>query len=388
MNWDSVKITLGSFLAYFVMSAVISPLGVVSTPIATFYDVSITTATAAFTYLTTGVLVGTAVAIFIFDYLRLQTVIVAGVAFIVGSIYAIYVLEYFFVFALGLAVIGICCGVELSAAAVVISKSYGEKLRASMLLLTDSFYSIAGVLSTGIAGYFVARNYHWSSAYSVAAIASIAIAGLAIFSKYPNTKVDRREDSQSQSEWSLNVHLVGVAMLVYLIGFVSIYSWVPNYAQEAFGASIEAGSLAVSRFFLGMIIGQLVMFFLVLKYPLRILIVIYAILATALTSALWLAGSIEQLQNAMLALGLATGGLFKTVLTFGTTLVKDPSPKMVSYLIFHSGFGTAIAPYVSSVIVENWDMKAALQLVSVCYVTMIILLAASFPPRLKTRIEV
>ena len=51
---------------------------------------------------------------------------------------------------------------------------------------------------------------------------------------------------------------------------------------------------------------------------------------------------------------------------------------MVSYLIFHAGFGTAVAPFISSLIVESWDMSAALQLVSVCYGLMVVLLLLSF----------
>ena len=76
-----------------------------------------------------------------------------------------------------------------------------------------------------------------------------------------------------------------------------------------------------------MIIGQLVMFVLVLKFPLRNLIIIYAILATLFTILLWLVETADHLKLAMLTLGLATGGLFKTVLTFGTTVVNDPSPR-------------------------------------------------------------
>jgi TsgA-like MFS transporter len=360
------------------MSAIISPLGVISAPIATYYDISTATATATFTYLTTGILIGTLVAIFIFDFVRLKQVVIGGVILIVACIYAIYAIRIFSVFAVSLGLIGIGCGIELSAAAVVISKSYAEKMRASMLLLTDSFYSIAGVLSTVLAGWFVAREYHWSSAYLLATLASVVIVGLALSSKYPDTKVDAEKSTLATENWPISVHLVGVAMLVYLIGFVSIYSWVPNYAQEAFGASVESSGIVVSRFFLGMIIGQLVMFFLVLKFPLRNLIIIYAILATLITTSLWLVGTADHLQLAMLTLGLATGGLFKTVLTFGTTIVNDPSPKMVSYLIFHAGLGTAVAPFISSLIVESWDMSAALQLVSVCYGLMVVLLLLSF----------
>ncbi len=363
------RITLGSFLAYFVMSAVISPLGLVSGPIAEHFAISITTATAAFTYLTTGVFIGTLVAVFIFDHLRLRTVILGGVALIALAITAIYALDSFVVFSLALAIIGASCGVELSAAAVVIAKLYSERLRASMLLLTDSFYSIAGVASTSLAGVFLARQLHWSSAYLLAFVVTLVIGLIALTGRYPATRADavEHDDAGSDWNWPAGVHLIGLAMLIYLVGFVSIYSWVPNYAQQSLGAGVEASSEIVSRMFLGMFLGQLIMFFLVLRFSLTRLIVIYASLATLLTVSLWMTTTAPQLELAMLGLGLATGGLFKTVLTYGTTLVSEPSPKMVSYLIFHAGLGTAIAPFLSAQIVEYGDMATALQFATVCY---------------------
>lgn len=381
MMLNRAAITLGSFLAYFVMSAIISPLGVISAPIADYYEISLTTATATFTYLTSGILIGTLIAIFIFEFIPIRRIVIGGFVLICGAIYAIYASDIFAVFAFCLGLIGACCGIELSAAAVVISKSFGEKLRASMLLLTDSFYSIAGVLSTLLAGIFLARNFHWSSAYLLAVIASVVIAGIAIFSKYPATMPRETDAKREERSWPASVHLVGGAMLIYLVGFVTIYSWVPNYAQASFGLNVEAASQIVSRFFLGMIIGQLIMFFLVLKFSLQKLITIYAVLATLLTTSLWGVGSAENLEIGMFTLGLVTGGLFKTVLTFGTTLVEYISPKMVSYLIFHAGSGTAIAPFVSSFIVDRLGMSAALQFVSICYLIMVGMLLTSFSLR-------
>ena len=273
------RITFGSFLAYFVMSAIISPLGVVSGPIAEHFSISLTAANASFTFLTSG------------------------------------------------------------------------------------------VFSTTVAGMLLARHFHWSSAYLLAFVVSLSIAVIAIVSHYPDTErsAASRETSAVGQRWPISVHVIGLSMLVYLVGFVTIYSWVPNYAQHALGLSVEASSEVVSRMFLGMFIGQLIMFFLVLKFRLRTLIVVYAIMATLLTVSLWSVASSQHLQIAMLGLGLATGGLFKTMLSYGTTAVSDPSPKMVSYLIFYAGLGTAIAPFVGSLVVEQFEMVAALQFATLCY---------------------
>lgn len=380
------RITFGSFLAYFVMSAIISPLGVISGPVAEHFDISLTTANASFTYLTSGVFFGTLIAVFIFDFIKLRQIVIGGVAIICLSIYVIYALDSFAAFSACLALIGASCGIELSAAAVVITKIYDEKLRASMLLLTDSFYSMAGVISTSLAGMLLARQFHWASAYLLAFVVSLGIAAIALVSRYPVTGkvVSELAEEHAGTPWPASVHVIGLSMLIYLVGFVTIYTWVPNYAQHALGLSVEASSEVVSRMFLGMFIGQLIMFFLVLKFPLRTLIVSYAIMATILTASLWSVGTALHLQLAMLGLGLATGGLFKTVLSYGTTAVRKPSPKMVSYLIFYAGLGTAVAPFVSSYVVDTFEMVAALQFATVCYLlTLLLIIAALWLRRAK-----
>jgi len=375
------RITFGSFLAYFVMSAVISPLGVVSAPIAEHFGIAITTANAAFTWLTSGVFIGTLIAVFIFDYLGLKKIVAGGAAIICLCIASIYFFDSFRLFTLALSIIGVSCGIELSAAAVVIAKLYDAKLRASMLLLTDSFYSIAGVISTLLAGVLLARQVHWSSAYLLAFVVTFAIAAIALSARYPLTRSQTTaQGTQSAREWSrwpASVHTIGLAMLVYLVGFVTIYSWVPNYAQQYLAVDAETASEVVSRLFLGMFVGQLVMFVLVLKFSLRVLVLLYASMATVLTIFLWKVGAGMQLEVAMLVLGLVTGGLFKTVLTYGTTAVAEPSAKMVSYLIFYAGLGTAIAPFVSSMVVEQYSMPGVLKFATLCYLAMLILLVIS-----------
>ena len=171
----------------------------------------------------------------------------------------------------------------------------------------------------------------------LAFIVSAMIAMNSATSSYPQTATP--VVGGNKRAWPLRVHQIGFAIFVYLIGFVTIYSWVPNYAQDVLGVDVASSGTLVGRLFLGMFIGQLIMFFLVLRVALIRLIYIYAVMATALTSFLWLAGNATQLTLAMLVLGLVTGGLLKTVITYGTTIVDRPSARMVSYLVFCAGAG-------------------------------------------------
>ena len=83
----------------------------------------------------------------------------------------------------------------------------------------------------------------------------------------------------------------------------------------------------------------------------------------------------------MLGLGLVTGGLFKLLVSFGTTIVETPTPRMISFLIFCAAVGTALSPGISSGIVELFDIRSALVFTSICYGLMVLVIAVSYAAR-------
>lgn len=389
MPVNKFRVTLTSFLAYFVMSAVISPLGIVTGPVARHYDLSITVATAGFSYLTAGILVGTLVSFVIFDLVRIKNIILCFSGLNCLSLASIYIVDLYLFFPLWLFLAGLSCGVNLTAGIIVITNTYTAGLRASMMLLTDSFYSMAGVISTFLAGIFILNQLHWSSAYLLAFTVSLLIIFVAWFSSFPT--VSKREstpvDRGASNYWPVEIYLIGASILIYLAGFVTIYTWIPNYTQEQFNLNPDTAGKLISRLFLGMFIGQLIMFFLVLKFSPTRVIFISGLLSTLLTVTLWSVDSVSHLIISVFILGLVTGGMLKLIIAFGTMLVAAPSPKMISYLIFNSALGTAIAPAASALIVERYEMVTALQFTSLCYCMMFALLVFSYiSQRRKTRL--
>ena len=380
MPVNKLRITFTSFLAYFVMSAVISPLGIVTDPIAQHYGIPLTTATATFSYLTAGILAGTLVSFVIFDLVNIKHIILGFSGLACISLASIYLVDLYIFFPLWLFLAGLSCGVNLTAGIIVITNLYTARLRASMMLLTDSFYSMAGVISTFLAGKFLLAQLHWGSAYLLAFAVALVIAFIAWFSSYPAASGRKPAPAEASTDnyWPVEIYLIGAAILVYLTGFVTIYSWIPNYTQEQFGLDPDMAGKLVSRLFLGMFIGQLIMFWLVLKFTPTRVIFISGMFSTLLTFTLWSAGSAAHLVITMFALGLVTGGILKLIIAFGTILVPAPSSRMISFLIFNSALGTAIAPAVSAYIVEKYRMAAALQFTSLCYCIMFALIVISY----------
>ncbi|MBL4838890.1 MAG: MFS transporter, partial [Kordiimonadaceae bacterium] len=342
------------------------------------YGISVTHATALFSYITVGVFFGCFLSMFAFSALGTKRVIlIANTLLLVVMIITRLVDQADFL-PVSFSILGVCGGLLLSGAAISLTAVYTEKHRASALLATDSFYSLAGVLSTYAAGAAAARHLHWTTAYAIVAVACLIIALLTMVSRYPSLEVPRKQTSTTGPvRWPLGVFFVAAALTVYVTGLTSIYSWVPTYATTSFGAlPAEAGAL-VGQMFTGMFFGQLAMFFLALRVNVSLLILMCSSGAFLATIAIGVAPDIDTLSYAMLILGLLGGGLLKTLISFGTQFSKKPTARMVGFLMFSMTLGSAIAPALSAWIVEQESVSAALNWASTGYGVTLILLVIS-----------
>ena len=143
-KFNRVVITLVSFLTYFVLSSMLAPIGILSGPMAKHFGQSITDVTKQFSWLTGGILVGAVIALFIFDWISLRKPFIA-----IYGLVALVLLSFATVDSLEsaryiLAFVEIGSGIGLAGAAITISHSYSEDRRASMLVITDGSFSVAG----------------------------------------------------------------------------------------------------------------------------------------------------------------------------------------------------------------------------------------------------
>ena len=80
----------------------------------------------------------------------------------------------------------------------------------------------------------------------------------------------------------------------------------------------------------------------------------------------------------MLGLGFISGGILKVAIAYGTTLTQFSSPKMVSFLLLNTALGTAIAPALSSWIVELFGLNQVIMFATFCYALTGFLMGVTF----------
>jgi TsgA-like MFS transporter len=375
------RITLVSFLAYFVMSGMLTPMGIISGAMAEHFGQPVTAITARFSWLTVGVLVGAVIALFIFDLFRLKKLLIALYGIILACLVSLMFLDNLLYVGAAMGLVGVCCAVGLAGAALVISRTYDTEQRASMLVITDGSFSVAGLLCSWIAIFLVGQEFHWSGVYQFVALITAAIVFLALGSTFPATEAEQREATPKE-KWPLAVWLCIVGLFLYTLGQWSFLLWLPTYAENALGAPRDQAGQLAGQFWTGMFVAQLFVAWWVLKVGVGRLVMIAGVTTTVFSIPLWVLKDVNVLIVASIFWGFANLGLLKVVLSFATQMLDRPTARLVSTLLLGATLGTATSPWVTSQIVAATNTHFVLQFGTGCYVVLtILLLSASYMNR-------
>jgi TsgA-like MFS transporter len=370
---NKTRITLASFLAYFVMSGMLAPIGIISGPMAELFDRPITDVTAQFSWLTIGNLAGATAALIIFDFLRVRTVLITVYTLILASLLSLNFTSDLTNIGISLAIVGVCSGLGLAAAALIISRTYDAERRASMLVVTDASFSVAGFSCAAIATALVAAGIHWAGTYQFVAFIAAAVILLALLSQFPDARPDD-SPANSREPWPLSVWLCVGALFLYTLGQYSMLWWLPNYATTNLGASVDQAGRLIAMFWMGLFVAQIFVAWWVVKIGVRKLVLIAAVTTCLFSIPLWVYGDASVLPAIAFLWGVANFSLLKVVLSYATQMVKLPTPRLVSTLLLGATVGVAVSPWVTSRIVVATDNHFILQFSTLCYAAMTVLL--------------
>ena len=181
------RITLVSFLAYFVLSGMLAPIGIISHPMAELYGRPVAEITSQFSWLTGGDFIGAVAALFVFAWIDLRRMLVLIYGLIAVSLLSLGHFHSLVYGRIVLGIAGLCAGIGLAGAALIIARTYQAERRASLLVITDSCFSVAGFVCGSLASYFVARQLGWSSTYECIGLLAAVIVAISLASTFPAT---------------------------------------------------------------------------------------------------------------------------------------------------------------------------------------------------------
>ena len=363
-----IRLTAICFLAYAIMSGLLTQIGVLSDAIATHFGKPLLEVTTRFGYFSAGISIGSVLSLLVYEKLSLRMGVVLCYGIILLSLGMLHGVDSWQWLPLLLFLVGTAASLGVNTAAIILALIYRPAQRGSMLLLTDLCFALAGVISAPLAIYLLQAELPWSSSYLSIAVLAAGVLLLTGFSQFPQTEQERNTttaDAEPIRGWPLSVYLCGIALTAYLLGQVAMLLWLPNYMQSTFGTPELDGAAAISRYWTGMAIGQLVLAVAMTRLPTPPVLLAIVVASTVSSTGFWLLSNPDWMGNAALIVGLCNAGFLKLTLAYAANLVRNPQ-RVVALVLVCASAGSASAPFISSQIVAAGAMSNALHLMTIC----------------------
>ncbi len=369
LNTNLMLVTLGCFLTYAVLSGLLSQIGTLSAAMATHFDKPLTETATRFSYFSTGISIGSLLSLIAYEYLSIKRAFILCYVIFASCMLLITQLDNWSSLIYLLLLAGIAGSLGLNTAAVTISINYQQQTRAAMLLTTDICFASAGIIASPMAVMLLAQGLPWHSSLWLLAGVSVVIIMIASVATYPPT-AKQSASSNVKSNLQAPVLLCAVGLFCYIFAQITMLLWLPNYLNTLatpFGTTstdLALGANAVSRYWTGMVIGQLVLVFLLRKISAAQLLRVIVVGSVVVSTVLWLAGQPSSISLAAFCLGLVNAGVLKLTLAYASNLVIHPQ-RVVTFLLFSAAVGQALAPSISAQLVNLFGMHFGLQLISI-----------------------
>jgi fucose permease len=162
-----------------------------------------------------------------------------------------------------------------------------------------------------------------------------------------------------------------------MLAKITIFIWAPQYVTERFATDATVGGTFMSNVFTTALLGSIAGTWLVTR--IKVSYLVYGFVGLSLLSAALLTqlDSLSAVLMLAFAYGLSVSATFNAFVAFSLTQVRLPTHRNIAYMLLMSSSGSALAPLVSSRMVEwQGELTAALSgAVALLSVVMVLLLA-------------
>ena len=381
---NRVALTLASFLAYFALSGMLAPIGILVQPSAAALGVSAGEMVRTLGFFSTGTLAGSLAAVVLLPSVKLRTLTLSvyGVACCVLLCLLLMPTDLRAIAAM-LCVLGACLGIGLAQAALVISRIYSETYRPSMLVATDGSFSLAGFVTASATVFLFTQGAPWASIYGLILAVVLVIFVAAFWLEFPeNVRSEDPEDAGlSVRAWPRTIWFLAAALFCYTFGQSSFLIWLPSFAQISIGLSAAESGHLVGQYWLGMFIGQILTVVIVVRLG-AVKMSFIGALGCFMAAALLFTYPVSLVSPSMLALiwGVCNFGLLKCLISQATLAFNETPAGLIPSLLLAASLGTACSPLASSWMVEALGVAAGMMtgLVSLAAVLLLVVAAIAW----------
>ncbi|UDG79388.1 Protein TsgA [Candidatus Ecksteinia adelgidicola] len=366
---NRIRLLWISFLSYALTGALVIVTGMVMGNVSNYFHLPISRMSNTFTFLNAGILIAIFINAWLMEIISLKRQILFGFVLMILSVIGLIESKSLILFSLSMFVLGVISGITMSIGTFLITYMYSGKKRGSRLLLTDSFFSMSGMIFPVITGIFFKKNIHW---YWIYACIGLLYMGIFLLTLCTNFPILIKKDSDMKKpiikeKWGIGVLFLSIAALCYILGQLGFIQWVPEYAIKSFGMDISNAGTLVSNFWISYMIGMWTFSYILRFFDLQRISTLLAFLSTIIMYFFSNTHQVEYLNYYIIMLGFVSSAIYTTLITLGSLQTKVVSPKLINFILTCGTIGTMLTFIITSPIVVKGGAHAALNTATLCY---------------------
>lgn len=365
-NFNQIGLTWISFFSYAFTGALIVVTGMIMGNIASYFDLSISQMSNIFTCLNAGILISILLNSWLINIVSLKKQLIYGFIFSIIAILGIIFSKNILLFSINIFILGLVSGITMSIGTFIITTLYSGSKRGSQLLLTDSFFSMSGMIFPIITAYLLENKFLWYWIYVCIGIIYFIIFILSVNLKFPESK-EKIIHTEKIKKWNFNIVLLSMSALLYILGQLSFISWVPQYATEIMNINIKKTGDLVSNFWMAYMIGMWFFSFIIKFFNLKHIFVFLSGISAILMYVYIHSSNYLIMQYIIISLGFFSSAIYTIIITLASLQTKKPSAKLINIILFFGTIGTLLTFIITSPIVEKKGIYATLICSNILY---------------------
>lgn len=364
---NQIGLTWISFFSYAFTGALIIVTGMIMNDIANYFKLSISQMSSVFTFLNAGILISIFVNSWLMEVVSFKKQIIFGFILTIMSTIGIMCSGNICFFSVNIFILGLVSGITMSIGTFIITCLYSGEKRGSKLLITDSFFSMSGMIFPIITAFLLERKILWYWIYVCISSIYIFIVFLAINVKFPKIKKMENNLITVKEKWNINIFFLSIAALLYILGQLGFISWMPQYTTEIINVDIKQTGRLVSNFWMAYMIGMWCFSFIIKFFNLQKIFIFLTGISTFLMYFFIHNKSFLILQYTIISLGFFSSAIYTIIITLASLQIEKPSPKLINLILLCGTVGTLLTFIVTSPIVERKGLYATLVSSNILY---------------------
>ncbi|CAL4043514.1 Protein TsgA [Buchnera aphidicola (Phyllaphis fagi)] len=366
-NKNKIGLTVISFLSYYLTGSMIIITGIVMRNIAEYFNTSINNISNTFTFLNAGMLFSIFLSSWITNFITLKKQIIIGFILIILSILGLIYSNNLTMFCLNISILGIVGGMTMSIGTFLITSIYQGEERASKLLLTDSFFSMSGMIFPVIASYLLNKHIPWYFIYVMIGIIYFLIFIITINIQFPKHQYTLDKINYKNTKWGISIPILCCSATFYILGQLGFISWIPEYTTQIIGVNIQLAGKLVSYFWMSYMLGMWFFSYMLKFFDLQKSLLYLTGISTVFMYLFIYNNNITILNIIIIILGFFSSAIYTILITLASLQTKKTSQKLINLILMSGTIGTLLTFVITGPIVHETGIRGALIISNILY---------------------